>query len=67
MPFGIRLPKSPREAAAGTHNIAEERLRRAREVSEQPWGRFLLGIVIRIAVVFAVAATVITVIQLLRG
>jgi len=45
----------------------DRQLERVSKVNEQPWGRFLGGIAIRVIVVFAVAATLITVIQLLRG
>ena len=44
----------------------DKRLQRALEMNRQPWGAFLLGIVVRLAIVFAIAATVITIVQYLR-
>ena len=52
---------------AADRGFQERRIERARQMNQQPLGRFLLGIVIRVAVVFAIAAIVITAVQYFRG
>lgn len=60
------MHKDRYELVTGDEDFLERRLDRARSVSQQPWGPFLVGIVIRVVVVFAIAASVITVVQYLH-
>ena len=61
-------PSGPLDrGATGEHNIQERRIRRAIDTNAQPWGRFLLGLLVRILVILAVAALVFGVLGLLRA